>query len=445
MILYTQNKNKMILYNKQQRKESIGLQINTQKSMEILEQAKKILKENKQEKLLDMIDKIDAEKREKLAKEITELDFAKLNDLYKETKEKPEILEKKLEHIKYVDEYKLSKEEFDLYKELGEKIIKNNQYAVVTMAGGQGTRLGHKGPKGTFKIDVNPEPKYLFQILAENLERANKEYQITLPWYIMTSTENNQETIKFFEEHNYFSYPKSSVKFFIQGNLPLLFTDGQLVLDKDYSIKQAADGNGCIYKAMAETGIITEMKEKGIQWIFIGSVDNVLLNMVDPILIGLTINQNNQIASKSIAKKDPSERVGVFCKANGEPSVIEYSELPKEMSELRDENGELLYGEAHIMCNLFSIDAIEKISKQNLPYHVANKKTNYMNENGEFVEVTEPNAYKFEAFIFDAFNYFDNISILRGKRENDFAPVKNKQGNDSPETAKKLYNDYWNK
>ena len=115
------------------------------------------------------------------------------------------------------------------------------------------------------------------------------------------------------------------------------------------------------------------------------------------------------------------------------------------MAELRDEDGELLYGEAHIMCNLFSIDALEKISKQNLPYHVADKKTNYMNENGEFVEVTEPNAYKFEAFIFDAFNYFDNISILRGKRECDFAPVKNKIGNDSPETARELYNKYHNR
>lgn len=413
--------------------------------MNLLEQAKKILKENNQEKILNIIDKIDEKEREKLAEQITELDFDKLNDLYKETKEKPEILEKKIEHIEYVDEYKLSDEKSKLYTELGENIIKNNKYAVVTMAGGQGTRLGHKGPKGTFEIDVKPEPKYLFQILAENLENANKKYGITLPWYIMTSTENNKETVAFFEKNNYFGYDKSKVKFFTQGNLPLLFTDGQLVLDKDYSIKLAADGNGCIYKAMAETGIISSMKKEGIEWIFIGSVDNVLLNMVDPMLIGLTINQNNEIASKSIAKKDPSERVGVFCKANGVPSVIEYSELPEEMAELRDKDGELLYGEAHIMCNLFSIDALEKISKQNLPYHVANKKTNYMNENGEFVEVTEPNAYKFEAFIFDAFNYFDNISILRGRREKDFAPVKNKEGKDSPETARELYNNYWNK
>ena len=409
-----------------------------------LDQAKKILKENKQENVLKFLEKIEDNKKEKLVKQILNLDFAQLNKLYEETKAEPEILEKKIEHIKYVDEYKLSEEQAKKYTDIGEKIIKNNQYAVVTMAGGQGTRLGHEGPKGTFKIDVKPEPKYLFQILAENLELANKKYNVTLPWYIMTSTENNKETVSFFEAYEYFGYPKESVRFFMQGNLPLLLQNGDLIIDKDYTIKEAADGNGCIYRAMAKSGVLDEMRKNNIKWIFIGAVDNVLLNMVDPILIGLTIDEKHEVASKSVAKASPKERVGVFCKANGVPSVIEYSELPEEMAEQIDEEGELLFGEAHIMCNLFSIEALEKVSKVHLPYHVAFKKSNYMNENGEFIEVEEPNAYKFEAFIFDAFNFFDDISILRGKRENDFAPVKNKTGNDSPDTAKELYNNYWN-
>lgn len=408
-----------------------------------LEEAIRILKYNNQKDILNVLEKIDDSIKEKLIKQIIDLDFNQLNKLYEETKEKPEILDKKIEHINYVDKYKLTQDKRDLYTTLGEEVIRNNQYAVVTMAGGQGTRLGHKGPKGTFKIDVNPEPKYLFQILAENLEKANKKYGIILPWYIMTSTENNKETVEFFEKHNYFEYPRESVKFFIQGDLPLLFTDGQLVLDENYNIKEAADGNGCIYKVMRETGILDDMKRKGIKWVFIGSVDNVLLNMVDSILLGLTISENHVIASKSVAKASPKEKVGVFCKANGVPSVIEYSELPEDMAEQRDENGELLYGEAHIMCNLFTIEALEKISNQSLPYHVANKKTNYMNSKGEFIETNEPNAYKFEAFIFDAFNFFDDITILRGKREDDFAPVKNRDGNDSPDTARVLYNNYW--
>lgn len=408
-----------------------------------LAQAKEILKENKQASILKFLEKLDDSKKEKLVKQILNLNFKQLSELYEETKIKPEILEKKIEHIEYVDEYKLSEEKRNEYTNIGEEIIKNNQYAVVTMAGGQGTRLGHKGPKGTFKIDVEPEPKYLFQILAENLQMANEKYNVTLPWYIMTSTENNKETVSFFEKHEYFGYPKEDVKFFMQRNLPLLLTNGALILDENYNIKEAADGNGCIYSAMADDGVLDDMKKRNIKWAFIGAVDNVLLNMVDPILLGLTIDEKHEVASKSVAKASPKEKVGVFCMANGVPSVIEYSELPEKIAEERDEEGELLFGEAHIMCNLFSIEALEKVSKENLPYHVAFKKADYMDENGNFVEALEENAYKFEAFIFDAFNFFDDISILRGKREADFAPVKNKTGNDSAETAKELYNNYW--
>ncbi len=446
MIIYTHISLKNILYNKTKKGDIDYLLINIYAHMfteQELAQARAILKANKQENLLRFIDKLDNNKKEKIIKQILNLDFTQLNKLYEETKSSAEIINKKIENIKYVDEYKLSDEAKERYTNIGEKVIKNNQYAVVTMAGGQGTRLEHNGPKGTFKVDVDPEPKYLFQILAENLQRANKKYNVILPWYIMTSTENNEETVNFFEKHEYFGYPKENVMFFTQGNLPILLENGDLIVDKDYTIKEAADGNGCIYSAMAKAGVLENMKKKNVKWIFIGAVDNILLNMVDPILLGLTIDEKNEAASKSVAKASPKEKVGAFCKINGVPSVIEYTELPEKMAEEVDEEGELLFGEAHIMCNLFSIQALEKVSKVQLPYHVAHKKSNYMNENEEFVKVTEPNAYKFEAFIFDAFNFFDDISILRGKREMDFAPIKNKVGNDSPDTAKELYNNYW--
>ena len=157
----------------------------------------------------------------------------------------------------------------------------------------------------------------------------------------------------------------------------------------------------------------------------------------------MAIDKNVQIASKSVVKANPHERVGVFCKMNGHPKVIEYSELPEKMAEEVDNNGELRFGESHIMCNLFTIDAIEKISKEPLIYHSAFKKNAYIDENGKEVIPTEPNSYKFEAFIFDSFELFDDIAILRGKREDDFAPVKNKEGVDSPKTAKELYEKYW--
>ena len=255
----------------------------------------------------------------------------------------------------------------------------------------------------------------------------------------MTSSENNVETLKFLEKNNYFGYPKEKVKIFIQGELPILNKEGKLLLNENGLIKKASDGNGSIYYSMVKNGIIKDMKQNGVEWIYISSIDNILLKLVEPTLVGLTISQGNKTASKTITKLSPEERVGVFCNKNGKPSVIEYTELPQEMAKLRNENGELIYGEAHIMCNLFHISAIEKIAEEKLPYHVAFKKISYY-ENGKERIPEEPNAYKFESFIFDGFSKFENITLLRGKREEDFAPVKNKEGQDSPKTAIELYN-----
>ncbi len=404
-----------------------------------------ILKQNNQQHLLKYIEMADNNQKEKLINEIENIDFEQLNELYNISKrDKDKIIESCIiEHTSFVDKYKGDKQKLEEYKEKGEEIIKKGEYAVVTMAGGQGTRLGHDEPKGTFLLNVKPKPKYLFEILVDGIKRANEKYGIALNWYIMTSTENNDKTQEFFEEHEYFGYPKEKIKFFKQGNLPLISEDGKLLVDEKFNIKYAADGNGCIYKAMRKNGIIEDMKEKGIKWVFIGSVDNALLNMVDPILLGLTVSQNNMIGSKSVVKRSPEEPVGVFCKKNNKPAVIEYTELPTEMAKETDEDGELLFGESHIMCNLYNVEALDIISKNTLPYHSAHKKAAYMDENGNIIKVKKPNAYKYEAFIFDGFIFFDNISILRGRREEDFAPVKNAEGEDSPETAIKLYNDYW--
>lgn len=406
---------------------------------------KQILKENDQEHLLKYIDMADSNGKQELIEEIENIDFKQLSELFKISKRDNEkaIESFIIEHTAFVDKYKADEDKLKIYKQIGEEIIKNGEYAVVTMAGGQGTRLGHDGPKGTFLLNVLPKPKYLFEILVDNIKKANKEYGVTLNWYIMTSTENNQKTVEFFEQHNYFGYPEEKIKFFKQGNLPLIDENGKLLVDENLHIKYAADGNGCIYKSMKTDGIIEDMKKNGIKWVFIGAVDNALLNMVDPILVGLTSCEGNHIGSKSVVKRSPEEPVGVFCKKNSKPAVIEYTELPKEMATETDEDGELLFGESHIMCNLYSIEALEKISNNSLPYHSAHKKAPYMDENGEVIKVNKPNAYKYEAFIFDGFSFFDNISILRGRREEDFAPVKNAEGEDSPKTAIELYNNYW--
>ena len=409
------------------------------------EDAIELLNSYNQTHIVNLLKKLDEVKKQELLEQIDKIDFGQIMELYDNTKKEIEIKENKIEAIGYLDKAKLTKEQKEEFDKLGEEIIKNGEYAVVTMAGGQGTRLGHNGPKGTFKLDVYGKGKYLFEILVDNLQEANQKYNTIIPWYIMTSIENNKDTVEFLEKHNYFGYPKENVIIFTQSELPLVDVDGKLLISKDLKIKEASDGNGGTYSSLRASGSLADMKERGIKWVFIGGVDNVLLKMADVTLLGMAIKKNVQIASKSVVKANPHEKVGVFCKMNGHPKVIEYAELPEKMAEEVDENGELKYGESHIMCNLYTIDAIEKASKEILMYHSAFKKNSYIDEDGKEVIPTEPNSYKFESFIFDAFEFFDDIAILRGKREDDFAPVKNKEGVDSPKTAKELYEKYWNR
>lgn len=402
----------------------------------------KIYDQNRTLKILENVDDV---KRKKIIEELKDINFIQLKELYNNIKEEAEVDVGELKPIKSLNPDKITKEEKEMYEEIGADILRNNKFAVVTMSGGQGTRLGYKGPKGTFKIDVEPQAKYLFEIIVDTLQRANKKYNVTIPWYIMTSNENNDEIVKFMEEHNYFGYDKEYIGFFEQGELPLITEDGQILLDENYNIKKASDGNGSIFKSMYIKGVLEDMKTKGIEWVYIGSIDNVLLKMVDTLLMGVAIKEGSEIATRSIFKNCPTERIGSLCIQDGKVKVIEYSELPQDMIEAKDEDGEILFGESHVMCNLFSIKALEKISLQNLQYHKAHKKYSYLDENGKLVEPEEPNAYKFEYFIFDSFEFFNQISIVRGKREEDFAPVKNKEGVDSPATASKLYNEYWRK
>ena len=342
-----------------------------------------ILKTYNQEHIINLLEKINEEQEKDLIEQISNIDFHQMKELFDNTKKEVEIKENKIEPLEYLDKDKLSKETRDRFNKLGSEVLEKGEYAVVTMAGGQGTRLGHTGPKGTFKLDVYGKGKYLFEILIENLKEANKKYGKVIPWYIMTSKENNAETKAFLEKNNYFGYPKNSVTLFEQGELPLINTEGKLLIGKNKKIREASDGNGGTYFSLRASGCLADMKEKGIKWIFIGGVDNALLKMADVTLLGMAIDKNVQIASKSIVKANPHEKVGVFAKMNGHPKVIEYSEMPEKMSEEVDDNGELKYGEAHIMCNLYTIDAIEKISKETLMYHSAFKKNAYIDEDGK--------------------------------------------------------------
>lgn len=409
----------------------------------IIEKAQSILEKYNQKKVLNLFNSLDYQNKKTLAKSILEIDFDYILNIYKKTMEKQIIDNSEIEPKKALIKANMTEEEKETLYNLGKNVIQSGQYAVVTMAGGQGTRLGLKGPKGTYKLQTINGEKYIFQILSETLQRANKQFETQIPWYIMTSEDNNDETERFFEEHNYFGCNPKTVKFFKQAKLPLLSENGEILVDENYTVKQAADGNGGLFGSLKREGILKELEKKGINWIFSCGVDNILVNMADPYLIGLALEKGCQIATKTIIKDYPQEKIGVVCKKNNRVKVIEYSELSENMANELNEDGELMYGEAHIMFNLFSLEALKESATYKMPYHIAHKKNNYLDENGSLVLAKEPNSYKFESFIFDSFELFDDIAILRGKREDEFAPIKNATGVDSPETAVNLYNNYW--
>ncbi len=411
--------------------------------MKKVEQAKKLLKENKQFKMLKILDNIDEEKREELAREILKVDFEQLNRLY-ENNGRNNKTKDIIEPIKYVDKNKLNSKQRQEIEKIGEKVLRQNQYAVVTMAGGQGTRLGWKGPKGTFKLDVGENGKYIFEILANSLKNTTAKYGKEVYWYIMTSVDNNDETVRFFEEHDFFGYNPKKVKFFTQNILPILDFDGNLLVDTNLKVREASDGNGGVFIALKNSKMIEDMKLHNIKWVYVCGVDNIMANMTDEILLGLAIKNDVPSASKSVKKAYPEEKVGIFCKKNGKPAIIEYIDMDKKMIYAEDENGELLYGESNIVGHLFNIETLEKMADYKFDYHCAKKKNSFLDENLKEIVPSEPNTLKFEAFIFDGFEYLEDMVILRVNREEEFAPIKNEKGVDSPETAKEIFEKFYN-
>lgn len=402
---------------------------------------KEKLKKYGQEQLLDYYDELSKDEKKALASQIEKIDFDKVMKLYKDASNGNDEENKggKIDTISYVEKEKLDKKTRRVNFETGARIIQDGGFAAITMAGGQGTRLGHNGPKGTYDIGL-ANGWSLFQIQCERLKKTSEEMGNTIPWYIMTSRENDAQTRDFFKAHDFFGYPEKDIMFFVQNMLPMVSFDGKIVLDTRGHVKEGADGHGGIFSALKTSGCYENMKKRGIKWAFIGGIDNVLLRLCDPEFIGFAENSGAKVAAKSLVKRDAKEGVGVFCRRNGKPYVIEYTEISDEMANAVDEKGNWLYGDAHVLCNIFSMAAIDDMleSGDGLPYHVARKKTPFV-ENGNVITPEKPNAFKFEAFIFDAFEKFDDIAILRVNRDLEFAPVKNKEGQDSPETAKAMF------
>lgn len=406
--------------------------------MDSFQKAKDILKEYNQEHLLYFYDELEQNEQEFLVNQICRLNFKQIFDLYEASKTDEIIPCNLIEPLPYFDKNAFHSEDLKYYTSVGETYIKNGEFAVVTMAGGQGTRLGYKGPKGTFELDIIPK-KSLFEILCDNLKEANEKYNVTIPWYIMTSIYNDEDTKKFFKEKNFFGYPQNSIKFFKQSQLPLINTDGNLILEETYKIKEASNGNGDVFEALKKSDMIEDMKQNNVKWVFFSGVDNVILDIVDPLLLGLTIANNCQISSKTLFKKDENAPDWIFARRNGSPAIINSSHLTPDMKVAKDTNGHDLYREMNMLAHIFSVSAIEVVASKKLPYHRAFKKNTFVNEEGMKQVPEKPNTFKFETFIFDAFSYFDNMVLLRVKEEDEFAPIKDFNGPHNPEVAKVLY------
>lgn len=321
---------------------------------------------------------------------------------------------------------------------LGEQALASGQVGAILVAGGQGARLGFPGPKGMFPVGPVTK-KTLFQLHAEKLLALSQKYGTRIPWYIMTSETNHADTVRYFAENQFFGLAESDVFFFQQGMMPALDADGKIIMDEPGHVFTSPDGHGGTLTALAGSGALADMKRRKLEHLFYFQVDNVLIQICDPVFIGYHIAEKADMSAKVCAKRDPFEKVGVVGKINGKLGVIEYSDLSEEAKQQRDANGKLLYNAGSIAVHMLRVGFVERIARAEiaLPWHVAHKKVPYLSKDGQSVTPTEPNAFKFEKFIFDALQFAERAVVLEVVREKEFSPVKNAEGEDSPATARR--------
>lgn len=320
--------------------------------------------------------------------------------------------------------------------EAGETAIRSGKVALFTVAGGQGSRLGYEGPKGCFGVTpVRNAP--LFQIFAEKLRAAQGHYGVEIPWVLMTSPLNDRTTQEFFAQNGYFGLKKDQLRFFTQGVMPAVDAKtGQLLLESPETLALSPDGHGGSLKGLDHSGSLKWLQGKGIELLSYFQVDNPLVKLVDPAFIGAHILSGSQFSSKATPKKYPAEKVGVFGTRGGVLGVIEYSDMPAAMTEERDTQGQLRYRWGNAAIHLLDIAFIDKVDETAaLPYHRALKKVSYWS--GQNTVPETPNAIKFEQFIFDAIGLSKNPIVVGIDSAEEFSPVKNATGNDSPETCRR--------
>lgn len=409
-----------------------------------VENLKKLLKKHNQAHLLAFWQQLDNAQKQNLLAQIKQLDFSKIDD-WVATAVKKSSVALPLDDLTPAPFYAASpasdqqRHKYNRAIQRGKELLSQGKVAALVVAGGQATRLGFDGPKGAFPISPIKN-KTLFQLFAEVIAAASKKYQTVYPWYIMTSPANYNQTVSIFRSNDYYGLDKGNVFIFQQGTLPSFSFEGKILLANKANIVHSPDGHGGCLKALYRSGALKDMKKRGIELISYFQVDNPLVNIFDPLFIGLHVLDNAEMSSKAVIKTGPYEKVGNFCLINGKVTVIEYSDLPDQLANKRNPDGSLVFGLGSIAIHIINVSFVERLNKEgfSLPLHRAVKKIPHIDEEGQFIRPDEPNGIKLETFIFDALPWASKSIILQTLRNEEFAPVKNATGSDSPETARQM-------
>jgi UDP-N-acetylglucosamine/UDP-N-acetylgalactosamine diphosphorylase len=322
-------------------------------------------------------------------------------------------------------------------RRLGEECLCRGEVAVLLVAGGQGSRLGFEQPKGMFPVGPISN-KSLFQVHAEKVLALSRRHGCRLPFLVMTSPATHAPTQEFFAEHRSFGLAPEAVQFFCQGTMPALdLATGRLLLEDRGRLFLSPDGHGGTLTALAASGLLERLKQQGIRQVFYFQVDNPLVKVADPTFLGHHLAHRAEVSSKVVAKEGPKERMGVIASVDGRCTIIEYSDLPDELAQQTDANGRLRLWAGSPAIHWFDLDFLDRVTRnpQGMPFHVARKKVNCLDEAGRVVQPEKENALKFERFVFDVLPLADRWTVVETTRREEFAPLKNATGPDSPETV----------
>ncbi len=323
------------------------------------------------------------------------------------------------------------------YERAGFEVLKQEKAAAVLLAGGMGTRLGFDKPKGMYNIGETHD-LYIFECLIQNMLDVVRVTGHYMYLFVMTSELNHEDTVNFFHEKDYFGYDPDYIRFFIQDTAPCVGFDGKILLEEKGKIAVSPNGNGGWFTSLVKAGYLSLLQEHGVEYISVFGVDNVCQRINDPAFVGAMQLSGRDVCAKVVRKADPNERVGVLCLEDGRPSIVEYYEMTDDMIRLRDSDGNLLYNFGVILNYLFRLDRLVSIMNDRIPIHIVEKKIPFLDDAGNLQKPESPNGYKFEYLVLDLIHLLSSCLPYEVIREKEFAPIKNRTGVDSVDSAKAL-------